>query len=442
MFGTTRGTLVPAGKTLLAFTVALALGTPLAARADDGMVDVRTLPRLEGAVEDTARTEPHSLRYGVPAAVAITSAATRKLLAGSGWMQYLRRMDEASSSLLFKKGQQGLDVSFTQGLGRPDQSVVYYTATRLGANVPFPDDATDILFDDRRPYLSCFTAAPVEAALDFLRKALAASGWLPLSAADAAADWPNAGFDDKIANGARAYFSYANRDGGYRQPPIMLSLRHRDDGRTSVEIRVAPFALPQNLELARESAGLPVPDHTPSSGSSGDSDSVRRTVQGTSVADIPAVLAFYRRELAARGWKEEANGSAVTPDEAVLNFSSPDQTATLRLSRKYDLTILNLATQMTQAALAARARAKKDADDKFTSDADAMVKKVMAEDEARRAAQAANLSDAPLHALADATTPVPLPETAENVEFNGPEGKLEFDSSSSVKALATFYRGV
>ena len=442
MFGTTRGMLVPAGKVLLAFTIALAFGAPLAASADDGMVDVRTLPRLEGAVEDTARTEAHSLRYGVPTPVAITSAATRKLLAANGWMPYLRPTDEACGSLLFKKGPQGLDVSFTQGLGRPDQSVVYYTATRLGANVPFPDDATDILFDDRRPYLNCFTAAPVEASLDFFRKALAASGWLPLSAADAAADWPNANFDDKIANGARAYFSYANRDGGYRQPPIMLSLRHRDDGRTSVEIRVAPFALPQNLEVARESSGLPVPDHTPSSGSSGDSDSPRRTLQAVSVADIPVVLAFYRRELAARGWKEEANGAVVTPDEVTLNFSSPDQTATLRLSRKYDLTILNLATQMTQAALAARAKAKKDADDKFTSDADAMVKKVMAEDEVRRAAQAAGLSDAPLHALADEATPVPLPDTAENVEFNGPDGKLEFDSSSSVKAIAAFYRGV
>lgn len=442
MFGTTRGMLVPAGKVLLAFAIASALGAPLAARADDGLVDVRTLPRLEGAVEDTAHTEAHSLRYGAPTPVAITSAATRKLLAANGWMPYLRPTDEASGSLLFKKGPQGLDVSFTQGLGRPDRSVVHYTASRLNANVPFPDDATDVLFDDRRPYLSCFTAAPVEAALDFFRKALAASGWLPLSAADAAADWPNASFDDKIANGARAYFSYANRDGGPRQPPIVLSLRHRDDGRTSVEIRVAPFALPQNLNVALELSGLPVPDHTPSSGSSGDLEFPRRTLQAASAADIPAVLAFYRRELAARGWKEEANGAVVTPDEVTLNFSSPDQTATLRLNRKYDLTILNLATQMTQAALAARARAKKDADDKFDSDADAMVKKVMAEDAVRRTAQAAGMSDAPPHALAGQATPVPVPDTAENVQFNGPDGKLEFDSSSSVKAIAAFYRGV
>jgi hypothetical protein len=65
----------------------------------------------------------------------------------------------------------------------------------------------------------------------------------------------------------------------------------------------------------------------------------------------------------------------------------------------------------------------------------------MAADEVRRAAQAANLSDAPLHALADKATPVPVPDGAENVQFDGPEGRLEFDSSSSVTALASFYRG-
>ena len=440
MFETMRGTLVPASRTLLALTIAWIAAAPIAARADDGMVDVRTLPRLEGAVEDAAHTEAHSLRYGVPTVVAITSAATRKLLAADGWAQYVRPMDDTGSSLLFKKGPQGLYVSFTQGLGRPDQSTVTYTANRLTASVPFPGDATNILFDERRPYLNCFTAKPVEASLDFFRTALAASGWLPLSAADAAADWPHASFGEPIVNGARAYFSYANSDGGYRQPPIMLSLRRRDDGRTSVEIRVAPFALPQNLDAGRESAGLPVPNHTPSSGGTGDSDSVRRSVQGLSVADIPAVLAFYRRELTARNWTEEANGAVVTPDEATVNFSSAEQTATLRLARKYDLTVFNLSTQLKESALAARAAAKKQADDKFMSDADEMVKRVLAGDEARRTAQAANLSDAPLHALADQTGPVPLPDTAENVKFDGDEGKLEFDSGSSVKAIATFYR--
>ena len=67
---------------------------------------------------------------------------------------------------------------------------------------------------------------------------------------------------------------------------------------------------------------------------------------------------------------------------------------------------------------------------------------MMAADEVRRKAQAANLSDAPLQALANSSTPVPLPENAENLKFDGAEGKLEFDSSSSVKAIAAFYRGL
>ena len=221
----------------------------------------------------------------------------------------------------------------------------------------------------------------------------------------------------------------------------MLTLLRRDDGRTAVDIRVAPFALPQQLELARETAGLPVPTHTPGFGSEGSSDSVRRRVYGEIDAGMPAVLAFYRRELAARDWKEEPSGAVTTPDEVIVNFSSADQTGTLKLGHKYDLTLLNLVTQLKESAMAARAKAKKDADDNFFKNAEAAAKQIIAADEVRRTAQAANLSDAPLHSLADPSKPVPLPDNAENVKFDGDKGQLEFDSGSSVKAIAAFYRG-
>jgi hypothetical protein len=440
MLGMTLGTLVPARRRLLAFTLALIAAAPIAARADDGLVDVRTLPRLEGAVEDTARTEPHRLSYGVPAPVAITTPAVEKLLAANGWMQYSRPLETSGSSLLFKKGRQGLFVSFTQGPRHPDQSGVSYAANRINANVPFPADATNLMFDDRRPYLGCVSTAAVGASLDFFRKELAASGWSPLSDADIAAHWPNAKIGEKIENGARAYYGQSTHDGGPPQPPIMLSLQRRGDGNTAVEIKVAPFALPQNLEVIRETIDLPEPNHTPSFGSTGSRDSVHRKIEGVTVAEIPVVLAFYRRELAARSWKEEASGAVITDNEATLVFSSPEQTATLRLGHKYDLTTVSLVAQVKESALAARAKARKEADEKFATDAMASAKRMMAADEVRRPAQAANLSDAPLHALADSKTPVPLPEGAEKVEFNGDEGKLEFDSSSTVKALATFYR--
>src|SRR5271163_1609102 len=72
MLGTMRGTKVPAMNRLFALVLASIAAAPVAARADDGLVDVRTLPRLEGAVENPARTEPHSLSFGVPTAVAVT----------------------------------------------------------------------------------------------------------------------------------------------------------------------------------------------------------------------------------------------------------------------------------------------------------------------------------------------------------------------------------
>jgi hypothetical protein len=441
MLGTTLGTLVPARNRLFAFMIAVVAMAPIVARADDGLVDVRTLPRLEGAVENTARTEPHSLNYGVPVPVTVSSPAIQKLLADDGWMQYSRPLDESGTSLFFKKGRQGLFVDFTQGLRHPDQSSVSYHSSRIGANVPFPADATNLMFDDRRPYFGCVSAASVDASLDFFRKELITAGWSPLSDADIAARWPNAGIGEKIENGVRTYYSWDKHDGGYPQPPIMLSLQRRADGNTAVEIKVAPFALPQDLAVIRETVDLPEPNNTPSFGSTGSRDSVRRKIEGVTVAEIPVVLAFYRRELAARSWKEEANGAVVADNDVTLNFSSPEQTATLKLGHKYDLTTISLVAQVKEAALAARAKAKKDADDKFMGDAMATAKQMMAADEVRRAAQAANLSDAPLHALADSKAPVPLPEGAGNVEFNGERGRLEFDTSSSVKTIADFYRG-
>ena len=437
MVGTTRGTLVPASKWLLAALFAWIAVQPLAAGADDGLVDVRNLPRLDGAVEDTTRSGPNKIMYSAPTALPETTEAIKKLLAASGWVLYARPAEEAGTSLSFKKGAQGIYVSFTQRLRTPNQSSVYYDVSRINANLPFPDGAVDVVFDENRPYLGCVTPQPLEATLDFFRKQLAASGWSPFTAADAAGHWPNASLDDKLENGVRTYFSRGSDD---RQPPVMLSLQRRADGKTAVDIRVAPFALTHNLALAGETAGLPKPDHIKTFGSTGSVDSNQRRLEGAVIADIPAVLAFYRRELDARNWKEESNGAMITTDAVALNFSTAEETATLRLGRSYDLTTVSFVTQVKPAALAARAKAKKEADDKFFSDAQATAQKFIAADEVRRAAQAKKLSDAPVQARTDAAMPVPLPDGADNVQFDGAEGRLEFDSTSSVKALATFYR--
>src|SRR5207244_186651 len=163
-----------------------------------------------------------------------------------------------------------------------------------------------------------------DATVDFFRKEMEAIGWKPLSAADAAARWPNAELSETVANGARTYYTHEDGNGFYRQKPIMVTLLRRDDGRTGVDIRIAPFGLPQTLETDSEMAGLPKPKSTKSAQGSGDSNSPRRKLDVAVIAEIPATLAFYRRELAARGWTEEANGAVVAADNVSLNFSSSE----------------------------------------------------------------------------------------------------------------------
>ncbi|RXH19590.1 hypothetical protein [Bradyrhizobium guangzhouense] len=432
-----RGMRVPARGLLLACSLMLMASTAHAAQFDAGFVDPHTLPLLPGAIEDTSRPDPYRMQYGTPTVVAVTSAAVKKMLVTDGWVPYVRPLDETNSNLAFKKGRQGLSVSFTQGLGRPDQSGVTYTPNRIYSSVPFPDGAIDLVFDETRPYLGCIAPSAFDATVAFYAKEMAAIGWRKLTP-ETATSWPNADLSETVANGVRVFFEHPEGDETqfYKQKPVMLTLTRRDDGRTNVDIRIAPFALPTNL-TTEEMSGLPIPKPYKSAGGRGAGPN-RHDLTVAALADPSAVLAFYHREFAARGWTEEGNAPLAAGDDVALKFSSPEQTGVLRLARKYDFTMVYLTAQVKESVLAARAKAKKDADDQFMRDAAAMTKQVLAEDAIRRKAQAAALSDAPLQAQAGGNTPLPVPENAQEVESG--DGRMEFNSASSVKALAAFYR--
>ncbi|MBC9878125.1 hypothetical protein G8O24_12305 [Bradyrhizobium sp. INPA01-394B] len=433
-----RGTRAPARGLLLACSLMLMASTARATQFDAGYVDPHTVPMLPGAFENTSRPDSSQVQYGVPTVVAVTSAAVKKMLIADGWVPYVRPLDETNTNLVFKKGRQGLSVFFTQGLGRPDQSSVSYSPSRIYANVPFPDGAIDLVFDETRPYLGCIAPATLESAQEFYAREMAAIGWRKLTP-ETAASWPNADLTASVPNGVRAFYDHPDDDstGFYKQKPVMLTLTRRDDGRTNVDIRIAPFALPTNLE-AGDAAGLPEPKPYKSSSGRGNARTATRELIVAALADLPAVEAFYHREFAARGWTEEGHAPLAPGDEVALKFSSPEENGVLHLGRKYDFTMVHLTAQVKESVLAARAKAKKDADEQFMKDAEAMTKQVLAEDAARRKAQAATLSDAPLQAQAGSNAPLPVPENAQEVESG--DGRLEFNSTSSVKALAAFYR--
>ncbi|HEY5217214.1 MAG TPA: hypothetical protein VIJ17_10035, partial [Pseudolabrys sp.] len=399
------------------------------------LVDVSRLPRLDGAKLDPAHASSDRLSYSVEGSVADTIAATKKLLAADGWQLYVAPLEEPHPiSLAFKKGPQGLSVFFTMPAGQPVHSGVDYSPSRLNFALPFPAEATDIVFDENRPYLNCIAAGTVDTNLDFFRKALGASGWSPLSATDAAARWPNAKLDETIANGALAYYISEN------QRPILLSLQRRDDDKINVEIKVPPFAEAQVLEADKDIFGLPTPKlHKTAGGTGGQSE---REMHAHVPAEVSTVLAFYRREFAARNWKEES--AVVNPDDAVLNLSFADGTAVLKLSHKYDFTVVSLVQKINKPAVKAEPAvgtqsSGNDSIDAMMRQAQQMVRDATADAmKPPKVAQATNEPIETLRPLAGNDAAVPLPENAEDVE--SANGRLEFSSPSNVKSVADFYR--
>lgn len=397
------------------------------------LVDITKLPRLEGAQEQADRSSQDRLVYSAPGSVENTVAATRKMLAADGWKEYVAPFENGGGGTLlaFKKGGQGLSVSFTMTGGKADQSSVYYSPTRIRFALPFPDDASDIVFDDNRPYLNFNTAGAADTVFKSFDKQLIDSGWSRLSAADAKAKWPNANLDEK-PSATRAYFIRGTRQ------PIMLLAQALGD-KTDVEIKVAPFAQPQNLEAGEEIYGLPRPKLAGNAGGMRGQTVIE--MHARLPATVGTVLAFYRRELSARNWKEEADGAVLNPDEVTLNFSFPEGTAALKLGHQYDLTAVSLVQNITRPAVS-ESPAKDDSIEAMLKQAQQMVRDsgVDAIAKSPQAPQASNETAEKLNPLANNDAPVPVPDTAADVEFGGGDGRLEFNSSSSVKSVAEFYR--
>lgn len=432
--------LMAGGLTLLV-AAALALGAGADALAQG--FDVKSVPRPEGAeVAPDREQSSSSVTYVYPASVSNTVAATEKALNGTGWMRYRTPDQENASGLRFKNGRTGIYVSFTMSGGKADRSRIYYSHNNsIPANVPFPEDATDIVYDENRPYLRCVTGMSVDAALEFFTKGLGSEGWSPLATAAIAAQYPNAKLNEPADGGKRLYF---NRDRRERQyPPVALTLQRGPDGKTIVDLRIASFALPQELEFYQEYAGLPASKHYKSSGATGSADSPRREARALLIAEIPAVIAFYRREMALRGWSEQQGTASITDTAARVTFIRPDEMAVLELGQRYDLTTVRLNAQISQAAMAARERAKKDADAQWVRNALKEAQELAAASEVKRRERVAIAAASPVETLkpaANSPAPIPMPEDADEVKFDGNRGSLDFYSPSSPKSVAAFYR--
>src|SRR4051812_33727725 len=108
------------------------------------------------------------------------------------------------------------------------------------------------------------------------------------------------------------------------------------------------------LTPADPDAHLPVPKQHSSSSSNtthvtGIEIPLRVGLEARVQAELSDVLAFYRRELAKRGWEEKPEGAVVAADHLQLAFVSRKGPATLKLGRAKDETTIDLVQRNTEA---------------------------------------------------------------------------------------------
>lgn len=102
---------------------------------------------------------------------------------------------------------------------------------------------------------------------------------------------------------------------------------------------------------AEEHDGLPYPLITTNRSSIGSG--YRNSATASVPAALPAVVDFYRRELTARGWKENVSAAKITADSASLAFAGPEGSVLVRLSKEGDGTSANVAARYPAKAKAA-----------------------------------------------------------------------------------------
>ena len=124
-----------------------------------------------------------------------------------------------------------------------------------------------------------------------------------------------------------------------KQKPIVLLAVDSGDGKVKVEIKVAPFAEPQNLEADQEIFGLPSPKPHKTAGGTRSNPAVR---------DGAGRCRSRAGVLSARAGGQELPGESkrgIKPEQT-LNFTTTDGTAVLKLGRKYDPTLVSLVQQL------------------------------------------------------------------------------------------------
>lgn len=445
-------------KRTLAF-VFFGLATILAPSVASAVpLDTSKLPRSAGSREVFA--SPSSTIFTSPDNVLLTAEAVRRMLLAKGWQPYEpRAAAQAASADLqiasFKKEGLALSVFITLAPAQSNATSVSYSALRLKHDLPFPKDATEIVFDPDRPMLSLTTAAPLDQSLKFFRTELGKLGWQRWSSKDGVL---TSGPDGEMTE--RGAYSYYKHDSGQ---PMILLLQNNDGGRLKVDFKPVPASMltaetqkpePKPAPQVAKTERSPVDDAIDAAIREAASGAIAQAMSGITrpaakairvsqaevmlrarsdagdvivvpekaddveadvtdgrlefeiEASVKAVAAFYRDTLKGQGWKEKP--SVINrPNMSVLQFSKG--------GKDISMTIMQMGATVN-----------------LTASGSGLID---------QAAAAAAVANAPVEELtAEMNLPVPTKRSSSAMEKTPLRKQLTVTVDSTLKSVLAFYR--
>lgn len=426
--------------------------------------DTGTLPRGAGTREIFA--SPATTIFLTSSNVSRSAEVVRIVLGEQGWQAYEpRAAAQATSDRMqiasFKRGPQALSVFISIAPAQGNATSVQYTAVALKYDLPFPKDATEIVFDPDRPMLSLTTAGPLDQSLKFFRTELGKLGWQRWSSADGVL---TGGPDGEMTE--RGAYSYYKHDSGQ---PMILLLQSNGDGRLKVDFKPVPASMltaeapkfepkpepkpePQSAKaerslvddaidaaireaasgaIAQAMAGITRPAPKPARVAQAE-EILRARSDAKDVIAIPekageidvdptdgrlefeietsvkAVAAFYRDTLKGQGWKEKP--SVINrPNMSMLQFSKG--------GKDISMTIMQMGSTVN-----------------FTASGTGLI------DDAAAAAAIANAPVEELVAEMNNGLPVPTKRSSSAMEKTPLRKQLTATVDSTLKSVLAFYR--
>jgi hypothetical protein len=209
-----------------------------------------------------------------------------------------------------------------------------------------PDDATDVVYSGDAGSLTFNSAKPVKELADFYRNAAKEKGW---SETPSVINRDNMAVLTFIAGEDEVNITVMTMGDKTQVAAEGAALEtntaaNADSASSDASVQPAEAAPPL---VAMDKDGLPIPDGLGNQGSTATLYS--KAVNFSAPNSVADIVAFYRAELAKKGWKEDA--AKISDMGADLSFTAPEGPAKLTVKRNGDMSDAELTlNEKTKAA--------------------------------------------------------------------------------------------